>query len=237
MIRREMLIALAGATALWPLVVLGQSLQPIRNIGVLIGLGESDSEGATRVAIFKEALQKLGWIEGSNVRIHYRWAEGADRMRTLAKELIALQPDVIVAGSSFVVGAVLRETSTIPVVFVSAADPVSDGFVASLGRPGGNATGFANNPSSIGGKWVELLKEIAPATSTFAVMFDTAPGGGLFFLRPLEAMAESLSITLKPAPVRAPAQIESVLAGLGREPGGLVVMPDNFTSIHRGLIV
>jgi putative ABC transport system substrate-binding protein len=235
-----MLTALAGATVLWPLIVLGQSLQSVRNIGVLMGLAEGDPEVAPRVAIFKQALQKLGWIEGSNVRIHYRWAVDADRMRTLAKELIALQPDVIVAGSSFVGDALLRETRTIPIVFVSAADPVGDGFVASLARPGGNATGFANNPSSIGGKWIELLKEIAPATINFAIMFDpeTAPGGGFFFLRPMEAIAASFSVTLNPAPVRDSAQIESVLARLGREPGGgLVVMPDNFTSIQRGLIV
>ncbi len=238
--RREMLAVLAGATVPWPLVLLGQSLESVRNIGVLMGLAESDPEVAPRVAIFKQALQELGWTEGSNVRIHYRWAVDADRMRTVAKELVALQPGVIVASSGFVVDALLRETRTTPIVFVSAADPVGDGFVTSLGRPGGNATGFANNLASIGGKWIELLKEIAPATINIAVMFDpeTAAGGGSFFLRPLEAVAPILAVTLNPTPVRDPGQIESVLAGLGREPGGgLVVMPDNFTFVHRAFIV
>ena len=238
--RREMLAVFAGATVPWPLVVLGQSFASVRNVGVLMGLAESDPEVPTRVGIFKQALQELGWIEGGNIRIHYRWAVDADRMRTVAKELIALQPDVIVASSSFVVDTLLRETRMMPVVFVTVADPVGDGFVTSLRQPGGNATGFTNNLSSIGGKWIELLKEIAPSTISFAVMFDpeTAPGGGSFFLRPLEAIAASLAVTLKATPVRDPGQIESVLARLGRAPGcGLVVMPDNFTSIHRRLIV
>ena len=238
--RRDILAVLAGVTVSWPLMVLGQPLGSVRIVAVLMGLAENDPEVSPRVAILKQALQELGWTEGSNIRIHYRWAVDADRMRAAAKELIALQPDVIVASSSFAVDALLRETRVTPIVFVSAADPVGDGFVTSLGRPGGNATGFANNLASIGGKWMELLKEIAPATINIAVMFDpeTAAGGGSFFLGPLEAVAPILAVTLTPTPVRDPGQIESVLAGLGREPGGgLVVMPDNFTSIHRALIV
>jgi putative ABC transport system substrate-binding protein len=193
--RRDILAVLAGVTVPLPLLVLGQPLGPVKIVGVLMGVVEGDPEVAPRVAIFKQALQELGWTEGRNVRIHYRWAVDADRMRTVAKELIAPQPDVIVASSSFVVDALLRETRVTPIVFVSAADPVGDGFVASLGRPGGNATGFANNLASIGGKLLELLKEIAPATINIAVMFDPEPGGGL------------------------------------------VVMPDNFTFVHRGPIV
>jgi putative ABC transport system substrate-binding protein len=238
--RREILAIIAGAAAFRSLMVLGQQLEMVRNVGVLTGLAEDDPEVPPRVAVFQQALQALGWNDGRNIRIHYRWAVDAERLRAMAKELVALQPDVIVASSTFVVNALLRETRTIPIVFASAADPVGDGFVVSLAQPGRNATGFTNNLSSIGGKWLELLKELAPSTMNFAVMFDpeTAPAGGSYFLPPLESVAASLAVRLNAAPVHDPAEIESVLAMLGREPGsGLVVMPDNFTSLHRRLIV
>jgi putative ABC transport system substrate-binding protein len=139
--------------------VLGQQFQRLHNIAVLMGLAETDPEILRRVAIFREALRELGWTEGQNVRIHYRSGIEADRMHVLATELIALQPDIIVAGSSIAVSALLRETRTIPIVFVMASDPIGDGFVASLAHPDGNATGFTGNPSSVGGKWLELLRE------------------------------------------------------------------------------
>jgi putative tryptophan/tyrosine transport system substrate-binding protein len=238
--RREILAALAAAAVPWPLRSLGQQFEPLRNIGVLMGLAESDPEVPPRIAVFQQALQQLGWAEGRNIRIHYRWDVEPDRMRTVAKELVTLQPDVIVASSSLVVDALLRETRTTPIVFVTAADPVGDGFVTSLAQPIGNATGFTNNLSSIGGKWLELLKEIAPDIAHVAVLFnpETAPSGGSYFLPPLQAAAVSLAVRLNAAPARDPAEIEGILAALGREVGGgLVVMPDNFTSVHRGLIV
>jgi putative ABC transport system substrate-binding protein len=233
---------LAGAAASWPLRGIAQQ-QPERPkvIGVLIGLAETDPNHPPRLAALEQGLRDLGWTEGRNIRIHYRFAGGVDRLQVLAKEMVELKPDVIVASSGLVVMALLRETRTIPIVFVTAADPVSDGFAASLTRPGGNATGFTNDLATMGGKWLELLKEIAPGVGRVAVMFNpaTAPAsGGSYFMPPFEAAAKSLGVIPRPMPVSGPEEIESTLAGLGREPGGgLIVMADNFTSFHRGLIV
>jgi ABC-type uncharacterized transport system substrate-binding protein len=238
--RRDILSLLAGAAVPWPLMAIAQQSERMRVIGVLVGVAEDDSEIPHRIAGFQQGLRELGWNEGRNIRIHYRWAAEIDRMQTFAQELSALQPDVLVASSTAVVRALLRETRTTPIVFVAAADPVGDGFVASLARPGGNATGFTNSQSSMGGKWVELLKEIARDITHVAVMFnpDAAPSGGSYFLPSLHTAAASLAVRSLATPVRNPAEIESALASLGREPGGgVVVMPDNFTSVHRGLIV
>jgi putative ABC transport system substrate-binding protein len=158
----------------------------------------------------------------------------------LAKELVGLQPEVLVASSGFVVSALLRETRTIPIVFVTATDPVGNRYVVSQTRPGGNVTGFANNIASMGGKWLELLKEIAPGVGRVAVMFNpvTAPASESFFMPPFEAAAASLGVVPSAMPVGSPAEIESALAAFGRQPGsGLIVMPDNFTSVHRRSIV
>jgi putative ABC transport system substrate-binding protein len=221
-------------------MAIAQQSERVRVIGVLVGVAEDDSEIPHRIAGFQQGLRELGWTEGRNIRIHYRWAAEIDRMQTFAQELSALQPDVLVASSTAVVRALLRETRTTPIVFVAAADPVGDGFVASLARPGGSTTGFTNSQSSMGGKWVELLKEIARNITRVAVMFnpDAAPSGGSYFLSPLQTAAASLAVRPLATPVRNPAEIESALAALGREPGaGVVVMPDNFTSAHRELIV
>jgi putative ABC transport system substrate-binding protein len=152
----------------------------VRTVGVFIGLAENDPLVSPRVATLRQGLADLGWIEGRNLRVHYIWGTEAEQLRQLARELIARRPDVIVAGNSAVVNALLQETRTVPIVFVTASDPVGAGFVASLAAPGGNATGFTNNISSMGGKWLELLKEIAPATMNVGVMFspETAPTGG-----------------------------------------------------------
>ncbi len=230
--RRQVLVLLAGAIALQPPMGLGQPLGRLRNIGVLMGLAETDPEIPHRVAIFRQALQDLGWIEGHNIRIHYRSAIEVDRLRLLGNELVALQPDVIVAST------LLRETRTIPVVFVTASDPIGDGFVASLAQPNGNATGFTGNLSSFCGKWLELLSEIAPGTMHFTAVCnpDSAPAGGTYFLPPLQAAAASISLNLDVALVRELTDIESVLAT--RNPGsGIVVLPDQFTSAHRESIV
>src|SRR5258707_6232228 len=236
--RRQVLALLAGAIALQPPMALGQSLGRLRNIGVLMGLAEPDPEIPHRVAIFRQALQDLGWIEGHNIRIHYRSAIEADRLRLLGNELVALQPDVIVAASSIVASTLLRETRTIPVVFVTASDPIGDGFVGSLAHPNGNATGFTGNLSSLCGKWLELLQEIAPGTTHFTAVrhHDSAPAGGTYFLPPLQAAAASMSLDLDVALLREPADVESTLAA--RNPGGgIVVLPDQFTFAHRGSIV
>jgi len=238
MTRREALALLAGAMAPWPPIALGQSVGRLRSIGVLMGLAETDPEAPRRVAIFRQALQALGWIEGHNIRVHYRSAIEADRLRLLGNELVALQPDVIVASNSVVASTLLRETRTIPVVFVTASDPIGDGFVASLAQPNGNATGFTGNLSSFCGKWLELLSEIAPGTMHFTAVCnpDSAPAGGTYFLPPLQAAAASISLNLDVALVRELTDIESVLAT--RNPGsGIVVLPDQFTSAHRESIV
>src|SRR5260370_29338783 len=227
--RRRVLALLAGAMAPWPLMTLGESVGRLRNVGVLMGLAETDPEIPRRIAIFRRALQDFGWIEGHNIRVHFRSAIEADRLRVLGNELIAAQPEVIVASSSLVTSTLLRETRTIPVVFVTASDPVGDNFVASLAQPNGNATGFTSNLSSFCGKWLELLQEIAPGTTHFTAMCnpDSAPAGGTYFLPPLQAAAASMSLDLDVALVREPANIETVLAA--RNPrGGIVVLPHQF---------
>jgi len=236
--RREVLALLASAMAPWPPIAIGQSFGRLRNIGVLMGLAETDPEVPRRVAIFRQALQDLGWIEGHNIRIHYRSAIEADRLRVLGNELVALQPDVIVAASSIVASTLLRETRTIPVVFVTASDPIGDGFVASLAQPKGNATGFTGNLSSFCGKWLELLQEIAPGTMHFTAVCnpDSAPAGGTYFLPALQAAAASMSLGLDVAVLREPADVEGVLAA--RNPGhGIIFLPNQLSFAHRESIV
>jgi putative ABC transport system substrate-binding protein len=216
-----------------------QSEQP-RLIGVLIGIAEGDPSAPRRVEAFQAGLEELGWIERRNIRIVYRWGTGRDQLQALARELVALKADLIVAGSSVVVAAILRETRTMPIIFVTASDPIGDGFVASLAQPGGSATGFTNSLATVGGKWVELLKEIAPGVTRVAIMYnrDTAPTGGLYFLQPIEAAAASFGVRPFATPVPDPAQIASVLTEFAREPGGsLIVMPDTFTTNHRKAII
>jgi len=238
--RRQFLTLVTGMAVFQPVLALGQPSERVRSVGVLIGIAENDPDAPRRVIALRQGLQELGWIEGQNIRIVYRWTAEPDLIGVFAKELVAQQPDVLIASSSLVVAALLQETRTAPVVFVTAADPVGDGFVASLARPGGNATGFTNNLASMGGKWLELLKEIAPGVTRVAVMFNrrTAPGSGTYFLAPIEAAANLVAVRSLASPVSDPAQIESAFASLATEPGGgLIVMPDNFTTIHRGLII
>jgi ABC-type uncharacterized transport system substrate-binding protein len=182
----------------------------------------------------------LGWLDGRNLRLDVRWAGGdVDRMRTFAKQLVELQPDVIFASTTPVTAALQRETHTIPIVFVIVSDPIGAGFVARLPRPGGNITGFINVEAEMGGKWLELLKEIAPGIKRAAIMFnpDTAPGGGTYFLGPFEAAARSLSVEPITAHVRSDAEIEATVASLGREQGGVVIMTDTFMGLHQATII
>ena len=173
--RRKFIALLGGAAVAWPLAARAQQAGPVRRIGVLIGFAESDPAVQSWLAAFQDALAKLGWTEGSNVRIEFRWAGyDPDRMKTFAKELVDLRPDAILSVTTPVTGALVRETQTIPIVIVTVADPVSSGFVTSLGRPGGNVTGLALYEPGMGGKWLELLKQIAPGVTRVALLFNPA---------------------------------------------------------------
>jgi putative tryptophan/tyrosine transport system substrate-binding protein len=239
--RREFIALLGGAAMAWPLAAHAQQPDRMRRIGVLVPLDENDPEAKTYLAGFTQGLAELGWTDGRNLRMEVRWAAAdVDRMRMFAKELVGLQPDVILAHSTPATAALQRETRTIPIVFVSVGDPVGAGFVAGLPRPGGNITGFSNLEPSMAGKWLELLTEIAPGLKRAANMFnpDTAPGGGSYFLPSFEAAARSLKVAPIVAPVHGDAEIEMVMTSLSREPGGgLVVMPDGFTTVHRAPII
>jgi putative ABC transport system substrate-binding protein len=238
--RRDVLSLLGGALAPWSHWAQAQQVDRMRVIGVLIGFSESDPSTALRIANFEQGLRELGWIKGRNIQIHYRLAAERDVLQAHARELMALQPDLIVAGSGFVVSALLRETCTLPIVFVTSVNPVADGFVAALQRPGGNLTGFTNSIPSMGGKWLELLKALAPGVARVSIMYnpDTAPRNPSFFFPQVETVASSVTVELAAAPVRSRAEIASVLADIGRdEAQGLVIMPDNFMSVHRAVII
>jgi putative ABC transport system substrate-binding protein len=240
--RREALSFVCGAIAIlpWSTTTIAQTLERLPVVGVLIALAETDSEIPRRVAALEGGLHALGWIEGRNVQIRYRFSDDTDRLQTVAKELVALGPDVIVASSGIVASTLRRENRAIPIVFVTASDPIGDGFATSLARPDGNATGFTNSFQSMGGKWVELLKQIAPKLVRVGIIFnpETAASSGDYFLPSFEAAARSNSMSALAVPVRSRADTTQALAAFGREPGsGLIVMPDNFTSLHRSLII
>jgi putative tryptophan/tyrosine transport system substrate-binding protein len=241
--RRREFIALAGAAAAsgsWPLALRAQQGR-VRHIAVLMGYAEDDPEAQVRIKSFQRGLQELGWTAGTNVRIDYRWAAGdIGRIRIFAKELIALRPDVILANTTPVTRALHDESRTIPIVFVIVSDPVGDGFVASLPRPGGNVTGFINYEASMASKWLELLKEIAPSVVRAALIYnpDTAPGGGSYFWRVFESAAPSLRIEPIAAPVRNRPEIEAVVTALSDQAGGGAVTGfDGFTSVNRETII
>jgi len=238
--RREFITLLGGTAAAWPLVARAQP-DAMRRIGVLMGPAESDPQAQSEIAAFRQGLQKLGWT-GRNVRIAYRWAAGeVNRMRTSARELIALQPDAVLVVSTPAVAAMVNETRTIPLVFVRVADPLGDGFVDSMAKPGGNVTGFTVLELSIAGKWLQVLKQIAPAVARVTLMFNpaTAPfRGGLDFLRVAEAAAPSVGVEVNAAHVHDVADIELVIAAVAREAnGGLISLPDIFLTVHRELTI
>jgi len=239
--RRAFLTLLGSAVAAWPLAARAQ--QPTkrgRRIGVLIGFAETDPAVQSWLAAFRDALAKLGWTEGSNFQIELRWAGyDSDRMKTFAKELVDLRPDAILSVTTPVTGALVRETQTIPIVIVTVADPVSSGFVTNLGRPGGNVTGFALYEPSMGGKWLEQLKQIAPGVTRVALLFNPATTVPVkFYLSSIEAAASSFAVQASTAPVHAKDEIEGVIAALAGNPGaGLIVMPDLFNTINRDSII
>ena len=208
---------------------------------MLIGYEEKDPETQARVAAFRQALEQLGWKEGRSVRIDYRFAPASpDEAQLFAKELVALRPDVLVGNSTPAAAALLRETRTIPIVFVGVSDPVGSHFVASIPQPGGSITGFTNFEPSLIGKWLQILKEVAPNVTRAAVMFNpkTAPDEGAFFLDPFEPIARSLVVEPIVARVTDANEIESTVAALTSKPGGsLIIMPDAFNTVHRQLII
>jgi putative tryptophan/tyrosine transport system substrate-binding protein len=239
--RREFITLLGGAVA-WPVGARAQQPARMRRIGVLTTFGDSDALAQGWDAAFRKRLDESGWHDSRNVQIDHRWAAGnADRLQAFAKELVVLQPDVIFAVTTPTVAALLRETRTLPIVFAQVSDPVGSGFVASLARPGGNVTGFTNIniESSIGGKWLELVKEIAPAVRRVAMIYNppTSPFAG-YYLRPFEAAGPAYGVQASAAAVHSDADIENTLDALAREPGGgFVVLPDTFTGMHRDQIV
>jgi putative tryptophan/tyrosine transport system substrate-binding protein len=234
--RRSFIRLLGGAVAACPLAARAQQPDRIKRIGVLIGNSEIESKAG--VAAFMEGLQELGWTAGRNIKIDLRYAAAdAEKMRAFAKELTGLQPDLIVAQTTPVVEALRRETTTIPIVFVVVSDPVGSGFVVSLPRPGGNITGFINIESSLSGKWVGMLRDIAPHATRAALLFNpqTAPYFS-YYLQPFEAAARAYAIEPIAAPVRAVAELEGVVASLSENPNsGLVVMPDAFTGTQSNV--
>jgi putative ABC transport system substrate-binding protein len=238
--RREFITLLGGAAATWPLTVRAQQPDRMRVIGVLMGFAESDPDARSWLATFRGALAKLGWTEGNNLRIELRWAASGDTdsIRTLARELVDLRPDAILSQTTPVTGALAGATRTIPIVFVTVSDPIASGFATSLARPGGNVTGFALFDSSTGGKWVQLLKEIAPRTARVAMLFNPATAVPLKIYMPsIQAAASSSAIQVSVAPVHAKDEIEGVIAAQARSPGGgLIVTPDSFTTANRELI-
>jgi putative ABC transport system substrate-binding protein len=238
---RRRLMTLLGGAAIWPAAARAQQAGKVARIGLLMRYGESDPEGKIWLSAFMQGFAELGWTDGRNMRMEVRWAGGdLDRMRVFAKELVDLRLDVILANSTPTTAALQRETRTIPIVFVAISDPVGSGFVAGLPHPGGNLTGLINLEASIGGKWLELLTEIAPGIKRAAIMFNpnVAPGAGSYYLPSFEAAARSLNIASIAAPVHSDAEIETAMTSLGGEPGGgLVVSSDNFTIVHRALIM
>jgi putative tryptophan/tyrosine transport system substrate-binding protein len=238
-LKRREFITLLSVASVWPLVVRAQQPDRIRLIGVLMGFAENDPTAQSMVAAFRAALAKLGWTEGSNVRIELRWSGyDRDRIKTLAKELVDLRPDVILGQTTPVIGALARETQTIPIVFVTVSDPIGSGFAANLAHPGGNITGFTVDDSALGSKWVELLKEIAPRTAHMQLLFHPAGPPLQFFLPSIQAAALSLKVQVSSATVHAKDEIEGVIAAQGRDlVRGLIVMPNAFNTTNRELII
>jgi putative tryptophan/tyrosine transport system substrate-binding protein len=236
--RREFITLLGGAALASPRVARAQ--ERIKHVGVLMLRPEGDRNAETYIAAFREGLQRFGWAEGLNIRIDTRWTKPDDpeSMQRSATELIALQPDLIVSAATPSTAALLQQTRTVPIIFATASDPVGSGFVTSFPRPGGNVTGFSNIDPTTGGKWLELLKEIAPRVARVAFLFNpaTAPYAENY-LSPFKAAAASFAVEAIAAPVRDKSEFESIFAALAREPnGGLIVMTDTFTSIHQAEI-
>ena len=239
--RRDFIAGLGGAAATWPLVARAQQPGGVRPIGVQIGQAESDRQGQAFVAAFRDELRKLGWTEGGNIRIDTRWATAGDAeaRQRFAKELVALQPDLILSHGTPTTATLLQQTRTIPIVFAAVSDPIGSGFVASFPQPGGNVTGFMNMEPTMAGKWIEMLKEIAPPVARVALLFNpaTAPYAENW-LNPFKVAAASFGIQGTAALVHDTSELESVLAAQAREPnGGLIVPASPLSIVQRDLII
>jgi putative ABC transport system substrate-binding protein len=237
--RRDFIKGIGGTAGAWPLAARSQQTERMRWIGVLMALAADDPTGQARLIAFVQALQELGWTDGRNVRIDTRWAAGdAERFRSYAAELVALAPDVILASGGTGVGALLQATRTVPIVFTQTNDPVGAGYVDSLGRPGGNATGFTNQEYGTSGKYLELLKEMAPRIARAAVLRDPTIPQGIGQFGAIQAVAPSLGVELRPIDVHDAREIERAVKAFALSAnGGLIVTGSALTALHRGLII
>jgi putative ABC transport system substrate-binding protein len=237
--RRDFITLLGGATAANPLTARAQGPAPMRRVGVLMMYPENDPEGRLRAAAFQEGLEKLGWMVGRNLAIDYRWGAGdVEWARTVTAELLTLAPDVIVANTTTAARAAQLASRTVPIVFIGPSDPVALGLVASLSRPGGNMTGFTNMGPTVGPKWLDLLKKMAPRVTRVAVLFNPNNPGNVSLARSVASVAKTLAAEVVEAPIREVAEIEAAITRLGREPGGgLIIPPDPVTAAHRKLII
>jgi len=237
--RREFIALVGGAAAGWPRSAGAQQTKRIRRIGVLAALAERDPEPRAWVAAFQDGLQRLGWEHNRNISIDYRWAGGEEHLlKTYSVELVGMAPDVLFAAGPPALVALMRETRSLPIVFVQVPDPVKLGFVANLARPGGNVTGFTNFEHAVAGKWLELLNDTAPGTTRVAVIFDSENPSQSPYLRALEAAAPSFGVRLTLADVRNTAEVESAIDAFAQQPkGALIVAPNTFTVGHRDLII
>jgi ABC-type uncharacterized transport system substrate-binding protein len=238
--RRDVITLLGVAACSWPIALRAQQTERVRRVGVLMGLSSTDRGAQAEVAAFRQRLSALGWTEGRNIHLEFRWAGGDPALaRTFAKELMAINPDLLMGRSTPTTAALKRETSTIPIVFVNVAEPIESGFVQSLARPGGNITGFTNFEGSIGGKWLQLLQECDPRIKLVAVIYNpaTAPFAGSF-LRSIQSAAPKLAMEVVAMPVQSEGEITAALMAFSQQPGsGLVAIPDSFTLEHRKRII
>jgi putative ABC transport system substrate-binding protein len=240
--KRRVFIALLGGTAAtWPLAARAQQTDNVRRLGVLTDTAESNPEGQARIAALRQRLQELGWAEGRNLKVDYRWSGGdLERARIYAAEIVAFNPNVIFALANSQLAPLSQETRTIPIVFVGASDPVGPGYVASFAHPGGNITGFTLYEPSMGGKWMETLKEIAPALTRVAFIAnpDTAVRRGTYYTQAFESAAATFMVQAVTAPIHSVTDIEATIAALAQTPNtGLIVSPDSFTQAHDKLII
>jgi putative ABC transport system substrate-binding protein len=239
--RREFITFIGGALSARPFAARAQQDKEMRRVGVLMQVGDNDTEAQARIKVLQEALQQLGWSNGRNIRFEYRWADGKDdSAQQFAKELVELGLDAIVGQGTISARALQRATQTIPVVFVQVTNPVAAGFITSLAHPAGNITGFSMYEPDIGTKWVQILKEIAPGVARVAVLFnpETAPGRGVYFERAIEAASPALALKPFAVPVHDAAEIERAIDAIAQEPNaGLVVPPDATTYVHKELVV